>query len=215
MALAPSRILIAGFGPFPGAAYNPSGALVRRLARLRRPALADARISAHVFPTRYEAVEHDLAEFAKAACPDIILMFGLASRKRHLRVETRARNLVSSIPDAGGRKPRARRIAAGPAAIALPGPQCVKLLRAARSRGLPAAFSRDAGRYVCNYALWTALVMRGAGNAAPVAAFVHIPKLQRPGARRHAQARPSLERLLLTAQDILLALVAEARRARR
>ena len=40
-------VLITGFGPFPGAAVNPTAALVRRLARLRRP--ADVRRIAHVF----------------------------------------------------------------------------------------------------------------------------------------------------------------------
>ena len=34
-------ILVTGFGPFPGAPFNPTGPLVERLARLRRPALAD------------------------------------------------------------------------------------------------------------------------------------------------------------------------------
>jgi hypothetical protein len=33
-------ILITGFGPFPGAPYNPTINLVERLTRLRRPALA-------------------------------------------------------------------------------------------------------------------------------------------------------------------------------
>ncbi|MDO9062455.1 MAG: pyroglutamyl-peptidase I, partial [Bradyrhizobium sp.] len=35
------RILITGFGPFPGAPCNPTQPLVARLVQLRRPALAD------------------------------------------------------------------------------------------------------------------------------------------------------------------------------
>ena len=34
------RVLLAGFGPFPGAPFNPSARLVKALARRRRPALA-------------------------------------------------------------------------------------------------------------------------------------------------------------------------------
>ena len=34
------RVLITGFGPFPGAPFNPSAALAKALARRRRPALA-------------------------------------------------------------------------------------------------------------------------------------------------------------------------------
>ena len=39
------RILLTGFGPFPGAPYNPTQPLVARLAQLRRPALDDVAIS--------------------------------------------------------------------------------------------------------------------------------------------------------------------------
>jgi pyrrolidone-carboxylate peptidase len=34
------RVLITGFGPFPGAPFNPSAALAKALARRRRPAFA-------------------------------------------------------------------------------------------------------------------------------------------------------------------------------
>jgi hypothetical protein len=44
------RILVTGFEPFPGAPYNPTQPLVRRLARLHRPALADVELSDHIFP---------------------------------------------------------------------------------------------------------------------------------------------------------------------
>ena len=50
-------ILITGFGPFPGVPFNPTGPLVKRLARLRRPALAAVKIVPHIFPTRYAAVD--------------------------------------------------------------------------------------------------------------------------------------------------------------
>ena len=43
------RILITGFGPFPGAPYNPTQPLVARLLRLRRPALDDVELSGHIF----------------------------------------------------------------------------------------------------------------------------------------------------------------------
>ena len=33
------RILVTGFGPFPGAPFNPTEPLVKRLTQLRRPAL--------------------------------------------------------------------------------------------------------------------------------------------------------------------------------
>jgi pyroglutamyl-peptidase len=54
------RVVIAGFGPFPGAPSNPSGRLALALARRRRPALAGIEITSHVFETAYHAVDRDL-----------------------------------------------------------------------------------------------------------------------------------------------------------
>src|SRR5450432_279137 len=50
------RILITGFGPFPGAPYTPTQALVMRLLRLRRPAFSDVELCGHIFPVTYKAV---------------------------------------------------------------------------------------------------------------------------------------------------------------
>ena len=56
-----ATILITGFGPFPGAPYNPTVALVEQLGQLKRPALADVKIVSHIFETSYAAVDRDLA----------------------------------------------------------------------------------------------------------------------------------------------------------
>jgi pyroglutamyl-peptidase len=54
------RILITGFGPFPGAPYNPTQPLVARLLRLRRPAFTDVAFLGHIFPVTYKAVDREL-----------------------------------------------------------------------------------------------------------------------------------------------------------
>jgi len=58
------RILITGFGPFPGAPFNPTQPLVARLLRLRRPALSDVELTGHIFPVTYKAVDHELPQTA-------------------------------------------------------------------------------------------------------------------------------------------------------
>ena len=73
-------LLITGFGPFPGAPVNPTTALARHLARLRRPALADVRLVGHVFITSYAAVDRDLPRLIASHRPDALLMFGVATR---------------------------------------------------------------------------------------------------------------------------------------
>src|SRR5436190_17753157 len=101
-------ILLTGFGPFPGAPTNPTGPLVLELTRRRHPAFAGVRRVAHVFKTSYDAVDQELPLLLAREKPDALLMFGLATRTRHFRIETRARNaLACSVPDAEGRRPLA------------------------------------------------------------------------------------------------------------
>lgn len=207
------RVLIAGFGPFPGSPFNPSRALVEQLMRLRRPALANVRMVSHIFPTRYAAIDRDFPALVAEHDPDIILMFGLAARTRHVRVETRARNLMSFFPDAGGFVPIARTISAGAGHRLLPMSLAMRLRWAGRSHGLKCEFSRDAGRYVCNYAFWRALDTT-TSNAQRLAAFIHIPSIK-PATAKPGHARrplPSLSMLTHTAAAILASLVAACRK---
>src|SRR6185312_490720 len=97
----PPTILITGFGPFPGAPFNPTTPLVQRLARLRRPGLSDVRLIGHVFDTRYAAVDRELPELIARHRPDALLMFGVATRRKRLSIETRARNALALLPDVG------------------------------------------------------------------------------------------------------------------
>ena len=111
------RILVTGFGPFPGAPYNPTQPLVARLTRLRRPAFADVELSHHIFPVTYKAVDRELPLALAQHQPHALLMFGLASRTGYVRVETRARNAVTMLwPDASQARSRKGSIADGAAA---------------------------------------------------------------------------------------------------
>src|SRR5882672_8050254 len=151
-----TTILVTGFGPFPGAPFNPTGPLVTRLARVRRPALADTKIVAHVFPTSYAAVDRELPALIARYKPDALLMFGLAPRAKTLRIETRARNALALLPDVGGDSVQRTKLApGGPAAISLPA-STIHLFTAARAARVPVMLSRDAGRYLCNYLCWRA-----------------------------------------------------------
>src|ERR1700689_3906010 len=99
------RVVLAGFGPFPGAPFTPSGVLAQALVRSRRPALAGLHRTATVFATSYTAVDRGLPKIC-AKKPDIVLVFGLAGRRRHVGIETPARNAVSVLfPDVTRHRP--------------------------------------------------------------------------------------------------------------
>jgi len=205
------RVVLAGFGPFPGAPFNPSALLVEALARRRRPALAGIELITHVFATAYAAVDRDLPGLF-AIKPDIVLIFGLAGRRRDLCIETRARNAVSVLfPDANGHRPQFDVIARGEPRSRRGDAPFVRLLGAARQLDVPARLSRDAGRYLCNYAYWRALERTRDGE--PLVQFVHIPSVRLNSRRRYSERRPlSLPPLVAAAEALLIALVAASRR---
>ncbi len=181
-------ILVTGFGPFPGAPFNPTGPLAKQLAR-QRPGLACATIVSHIFPTSYAAVDHDLPKLLAKHRPDALLMFGLAPRARTIRIETRARNTVSLLPDAGGAARAVKIAPGGPPALALPVPTA-QLLAAARAARVPVIRSHDAGRYLCNYLCWRAAEAAGKKDSPQVAAFVHVPIDSPQGVASPRQAAP-------------------------
>jgi pyroglutamyl-peptidase len=190
-------ILVTGFGPFPGAPFNPTGPLVKRLARLRRPSLADVKIVGYVFPTSYAAVDRDLPRLIARHKPDALLMFGLAPRTKAIRIETRARNTVALLPDAGRAALNRRAITAGGSGTKALSAPARALLAAARAARVPAALSHDAGRYLCNYLCWRAAEAAAKPGGPQAAAFIHVPRVRRtPVPRARVKSR------LLTPADL-------------
>jgi pyroglutamyl-peptidase len=208
-----ATILVTGFGRFPGAPINPTAALVARLKRSRRPALADIRIATHVFATSYAAVDHELPALIAREKPDAIVLFGVATKAKCLRIELLARNRASALfPDAGGAKPNIATIARG-APPWQEGRFCLqRLLAAIRSTGVRAAVSRNAGAYLCNYAYWRALEAAARAGVPRVVVFVHVPPLRMKALpRRAGQRTHSFASLTRGGEAILLAILAMTR----
>jgi pyroglutamyl-peptidase len=99
----------------------------------------------------------------------------------------------------------------GPTERRMPMPRQA-LLAAARQAQVPAAFSHDAGKYLCNYLCWRAADAVGQGNGPRLAAFVHVPPLARtPRPIRSKRPLTSAD-LTRAGETILMALAAAARR---
>src|ERR1700761_3380347 len=208
-------LLVTGFGPFPGAPFNPTQPLVARLLRLRRPALDDVQLLGHIFPVTYQAVDRELPELLAKSRPQALLMFGLATRTAHVRIETRARNAVTTRwPDADRTRARKGSIS-GSADAMMFGPHTAKLLRAADGTGIDARASRDAGSYLCNYLSWRALEVTDTDTGPRLAAFVHVPLLARDSVsqRKGATHRITLDELVDAGEPVLLEMVRLTRRA--
>ena len=145
----PLRILVTGFGSFPGVHDNPTAlllpALSKHRARLARLGIALERA---VLPVDYAEVVRKLEELNETLKPDAILHFGLASRRKAFSIETRALNRLSLLRcDASGARAAQRAILPGaPQAVrsTFPARQIEAELRRA---GLRARLSVNAGSY--------------------------------------------------------------------
>ena len=194
------RILITGFGPFPGAPVNPTQPLVAKLARLRRPAFADVERIAHIFPVTYAAVDRELPELLVRHKPHALLMFGLAARTPFMRIETRARNAITTLwPDADHTLVRQSSIVGGTDAQTF-GPHTFRLLRAAQSAAVDVRVSRNAGSYLCNYLSWHGIEATRRADGPCLASFIHVPL----PARDRTSRRMTAEQLIDAGEALLL-----------
>lgn len=167
-----TTLLVTGFGPFPGWEHNPTPAMVKAVAALRLPGV---RIVGHVFNTVYAEVARDLPALIARHRPDAVLLFGLAGRTGHVRIEKHAHNVTTRrVPDASGAFHLSADIVAdGPWRV----PTAVAtgvLTQQLRRAGLNARLSPSAGEYLCNFAYWLALDAV-ARREVKRALFVHVP----------------------------------------
>lgn len=213
---APLRILITGFKPFPGAPFNPTQALVARLGRWRRPALDGVSVHTHVFNVSYAAVDRDLPDLLGRIAPDAVLMFGLATRTPHLRIETQARNTVTALwPDAAGARAGAARIDPSAPSTLRFGPHAARLYHVATRTQVPLRLSHDAGRYLCNYLGFRAIAATRTAAPRCLTAFIHVPLVPRIGLHHGTRGRTvTFDDLVRAGRATLLAMVREARHRR-
>ncbi|MGV1015072.1 MAG: hypothetical protein ACOYB4_08900 [Methyloceanibacter sp.] len=171
--MASPRVLITGFGPFPGVPDNPSAWLAQTLAGQTRG--LDCQLQAQVFPTDWDTVATLTPPLFESLKPEIMIHFGLNRRAQGLRIERSAHNRVAARADMRGALPTAR-------TILPPGPErldaaisATALAAHLRAHGLAAASSRSAGRYLCNFLYYRSLEWAARQEKPIVALFVHIP----------------------------------------
>jgi len=166
------RILLTGFGAFPGVPENVSGAVVTELARAARE-LQGVAVRHEVLPVDWRVAPRQVAELIAAERPHVALHFGVSSRAQSIVVETLAKNHCASSADVCGALPTAEWLdKAGAASLRSTFPAGA-ILRRLEERGLPAELSEDAGAYLCNAVLYASL-SACAGSGAR-SGFIHLP----------------------------------------
>jgi pyroglutamyl-peptidase len=205
--VAPVRVLVTGFGPFPGVPVNASGAVIETLERAA--AAPGMSLFTQIIPVTWA----DAREVARGTItrvkPHAVLHFGVSRRLTGFEIETRAINISGPKEDhAGAVRPAEPLERFGKTFLNATLPSTA-LLMALRQRGLPVQLSKDAGRYLCNALLYWSLMELGKNG--PLAGFVHMPAL---GADSEVQPRLTLEQCVLGARILIRASAQAVLRAR-
>ena len=182
------RILVTGFGPFPGVPDNPTGGLVRSLPSH----LLGLKVHRWVLPVSWQRGPEHLARAVDRVVPHLVLMLGVG---RANALELQAYNRMDGRPDVDDE-------------LRLPGPimptratdhalRCgwpvPELVGQMRGRGHELVVSRDAGRYLCNACFYRSFELPATAGSG----FLHVA----PGPY---QGLSDPRRLLLT--DLIRAL---------
>lgn len=177
-------ILVTGFEPFGGEPVNASWEAVSRLpASLVDATGAETTLERRLLPVSFVRAADAVTALVETLRPDAVVCTGVAAGRRVLSVEARAVNRADArVPDNDGAAPQGVPVLAGaPATLATTLP-VRDLAAGARSTGAPVSTSLDAGTYVCNSTLYSALAaarrLAGAGGVhVPGVGFVHVPPL--------------------------------------
>lgn len=169
------RILVTGFGSFPGVPANPTQALIERLAEQPDRLTELGVVTLAMLDVEYNSLPARLAGLGAQANPDIAIHFGVSRRARGFAIEQVARNRVCiEKPDNAGFVPRDAFVREGADDLQTGLPTSA-LLAALEREGLPAEPSDDAGDYLCNFLFFLSRGMHAPPFAPKVSGFVHVP----------------------------------------
>jgi len=182
--MARPRVLLTGFGPFPGVAENPSGWLAETLAA--RKLAHDVDLHGYVLPTEWDAVAALAPDLHATLQPHVMIHFGVSPRAQGLRIERSAHNQAARRHDANGRLPDTPAISPAGAARLDTGLPVARLAAHLRAQGHAASASGSCGRYLCNFLYYRSLEWANAQGRK--ALFVHVPLSRAQGGTFAADA---------------------------
>ena len=180
-----TKVLLTGFGPFPGAPENPSAWLAETLASSALARRREVSLDAEILPTEWAAVSARAPRLLETLKPQLMLHFGLSPPASSFRIERSAHNRILPRADAAGALPgRGSIIPAGRDRLDSLFPTD-RLAAHLRQNGIAAAASRSAGRYLCNFLYYLSLDWARRQPTPCHAVFVHIPLAAPQGGPLH------------------------------
>jgi len=198
------RLLVTGFGAFPGVPENPSAWLVERLSGAAGLEGIEAEVRLAVLPTNWRDGPAVFENLWETHLPDVAVQFGVSRRARGFQLERVARNAAeTALADVSGRAPSS-------AHVDPQGPQTwrgslpIRRIRAAlQDAGYPASLSDDAGAYLCNALYYRSGQLASRAGRLSMTGFVHLPFLE-------GQAPPEATERLKAEKEPAFAMAHEA-----
>ena len=177
------KLLLTGFGPFPGVPVNPAELIVRRLCQ-QGPGLSASNATlapweethCRVLPVEYGAGGDAVVRLLKDRSPDMLLLLGVKSAGSGTSLERFALNVDDcTVPDAAGVVREGQAIREGGADALQTRVKLGGLRDAMAARDYRLDISNHAGTYLCNHVYYRALDFVAASSHATRVLFVHVP----------------------------------------
>jgi pyroglutamyl-peptidase len=197
-------ILLSGFAPFGGEKTNPSWDVASRLDKME---IGGAIVEAIRLPVNCRRASQTMAETIARKRPAAVLGLGQAGGRAALSLEKVALNLADENrkrENFGGLK--GKPVAPGGPDAYFSRLPLAAILRALKSRGIPAELSLSAGVFVCNTAMYAALHALRSRRRVP-AGFIHLPYEAAQAARHRSVASMSID-LMVSGVETALKVIA-------
>jgi pyroglutamyl-peptidase len=171
------KILVSGFGPFHNVPINPTTLLVEALNRQEVKIPEGMTVDQILLPVDFDDAFDILNAKIKVFNPDVVISFGVASKRETIELEALAINEIDAeIEDNSGKKPVGSKInPVGPdqyeSTLPLHGFENVL-----KNAEIPVKISQSAGKFVCNYLFYK--LMEANQESLRLCGFVHVPSLE-------------------------------------
>ncbi|XP_036037587.1 pyroglutamyl-peptidase 1-like protein [Onychomys torridus] len=165
-------VVVTGFGPFRQHLVNSSWEAVKELSRLGLGEDTNIELRTLQLPVDYREVRRTLATIWEDLRPQLAVHVGMDTSTKAIFLEQCGKNRSYQDTDIRGFQPEGGVCLSGGPEVMHSVVSMKEVCRRVSVEDVEVAFSRDAGRYVCDYTYYLSLYL-GNGHAA----LIHVPPL--------------------------------------
>ncbi len=169
-----TRVLVTGFGPFPGVPHNVSSEIAEACAQAWT---MKAGVSAEslILATDWKTAPTRARTYVERSQPDIIIHLGVSDDATNLTLETHAYNECDAKADASGNTPEKTVLRPGHPSVRKTSAPVEKITDALRNNDRKITVSDNPGRYLCNAVYHETLCLNHKQGRQRACIFIHIP----------------------------------------